>query len=380
MGCTAVGGLRSFAMVIRVFILDAHSITRAGLRAHLDAVPDIHVSGEASDPEEALGLITRSKPGVVLLGATLYRQGGDRLIRRLLEVSPQPGLLVLADEGEAATAERALKAGATGFVTHNIESAELVAAVRQVARRQMVVSSEIRDSLLRNLTRDRPTVTKDPTQVLSDREMEVFELTGQGLEAKEIAARFSISPRTVDVHRANIRNKLGIQGAHELMRYAMLWNEQRRDVERMRLFARKASPLLLVEDDEVDILNVDRALRELDAGTELQVARTAEEALTRLRTPGLPRPGLVLLDLKMPGMDGHEFLQTVRNDASLRSLPVVVLTASQLEEDRQRMHSLGVAGYLTKPATPAEFVQRLGLLARYWSVNEPPPAPAVNPG
>jgi DNA-binding NarL/FixJ family response regulator len=249
----------------------------------------------------------------------------------------------------------------------------LVAAVREVANGQMVVSPKLRDALLRNLRRDRPVASKDPASVLSEREMGVFELTGQGLEAKEIAERFSISPRTVDVHRANIRNKLGIQGAHELMRYALLWTGRRQEAERMRAFARNASPLLLVEDDEVDILNVDRALQELNTGTELLVARTAEEALTRLRAPDGPRPGLLLLDLKMPGMDGHEFLKAVRQDARLRSLPVVVLTGSQLEEDRQQMYSLGITGYVTKPATPAEFIQRLGLLARYWSVNEPPP-------
>ena len=380
MGCTETVGLPSSGMVVRIFILESHSITRAGLRAHLDAAPDIHVSGEAADPETALGAINQSKPTVVLLGSALYRQEGDRLIRRLLDVSPQPAVLVLADQDEAAAAERALKAGALGFVANSIEAVALVTAVRQVAARQMVVSPEIRDALLRHLTGNRPAAPKDPAEVLSGREMEVFELTGEGLEAKEIAARFSISPRTVDVHRANIRNKLGIQGAHELMRFSMLWAQQRQDAERMRAFARKASPLLLVEDDEVDILNVDRALREMDAGTELVVARTAEEALTHLRAPGRPRPGLVLLDIKMPGMDGHEFLATVRKDPSLGSLPIVVLTASQLEEDKLRMHSLGITGYLAKPATPAEFLQRLGLLARYWSVNEPPPALPLRTG
>ena len=361
-------------MLTRIFILEPHSITRAGLRAHLEAASDIHISGEASDPQTALGAINHAKPGVVLLGTGLYRQEGDRFLRRLLEVNPQPALLILADQEEATAAERALKAGALGYVSHGIEPAALVAAVRQVARRQVVVSPEIRDALLRHLTGKSPGAPKDPARVLSEREMEVFELTGEGLEAKEIATRFSISPRTVDVHRANIRNKLGIQGAHELMRFAMLWAQQQQDGERMRAFGRKASPLLLVEDDEVDILNVDRALRELDAGTELVAARTAEEALTYLRTPDKPRPGLVLLDIKMPGMDGREFLATVRKDAALRSLPIVVLTASQLDEDKLRMHSLGITGYLTKPASPAEFMQRLRLLASYWSVNEPPPA------
>lgn len=359
-------------MVIRVLIVEANSITRAGLRAYFDAASGIAVAGDASDPDTAVRMIPRAKPGVVLLGGALYGQGGERLIRRLLEARPQPAVLVMGDQTEERAA-LALKAGASGFVSCDAEASELVAAVREVASGQMVVSPQLRDALLRNLRRDRPIPSKDPTSVLSEREMGVFELTGQGLEAKEIAERFSISPRTVDVHRANIRNKLGIQGAHELMRYALLWRGQRQEAERMRAFARNANPLLLIEDDEVDILNVDRALRELNAGTELLVARTAEEALTRLRAPDEPRPGLVLLDLKMPGLDGHEFLKAVRQDARLRSLPVVVLTASQLEEDRQRMYSLGIAGYVTKPASPAEFIQRLGLLARYWSVNEPPP-------
>jgi len=361
-------------MLIRLFILEAHSITRAGLRSHLEGASDIHVSGESGDPQAALGLVNQCKPGVVLLGAGVYRQEGDRLIRRLLDVDPQPSVLILADEEEATAAERALKAGALGYVASSIEPAGLVAAVRQVARRQVVVSAEIRDVLLRHLTGKQTESGKDPSSVLSEREMQVFELTGEGLEAKEIAARFSISSRTVDVHRANIRNKLGIQGAHELMRYAMLWAQQRQDEERMRTFGRKANPLLLVEDDEVDVLSVDRALRELNAGAELVVARTGEEALGYLRNPAKARPGMVLLDIKMPGMDGREFLATIRKDAVLRTLPVVVLTASQLEEDKQRMHALGITGYLAKPANPAEFLQRLGLLARYWSVNEPPPA------
>ena len=276
-------------------------------------------------------------------------------------------------------AERALKAGALGYVSPQHRGPGLVAAVRQVARRQVVVSPEIRGYPAAEPDREAArTRRRIPSRVLSEREMEVFELTGQGLEAKEIAARFSISPRTVDVHRANIRNKLGIQGAHELMRFAMLWAQQQQDGERMRAFGRKASPLLLVEDDEVDILNVDRALRELDAGVELVAARTAEEALTYLRTPDKPRPGLVLLDLKMPGMDGREFLATVRKDAALRSLPVVVLTASQLDEDKLRMHSLGITGYLTKPASPAEFSAAPGParpLLEHQRTSARPPAP-----
>ncbi len=340
----------------------------------MEIASDIDVSGEASDLQVGLRVVNNSKPGVVLVGASLYRQEGDQLIRRLLDITPQPAVLILADQEDAWSAERALRAGALGYVSNRIEAPALAAAIRQVSRQQVVVSSEIKDALLRRLTGSTSATPKDPAQLLSEREMEIFVLTGKGLEAKEIAAQLSISPRTVDVHRANIRNKLGIQGAHELMRYAMLWEQHQQELERLRAFGRKASPLLLVEDDEVDILSVDRALQELGAEAKLVVARTAEEALTYLRNPGNTRPGLVLLDIKMPGMNGREFLVEVRKDPSLRSLPVVVLTASQLDEDKLGMHSLGITGYLTKPSNSAEFVQRLGLLAQYWGVNEPPPA------
>lgn len=372
-------------MIIRTYILERNSITRAGVRAHLQPASDIRVSGEAAEVGPALGAINSTKPGVVLLGAALYRQEGDRLLRRLLDIDPQPGVLILADHEDADTAGRALKAGALGYVARDVDAPELVTAIRRVARGDVVVSQKVTEPLLQHLVETRSALPKDVSQVLSPRELVVFGLTGEGLEAKEIADRLSISPRTVDVHRANIRNKLGIQGTHELMRHATLWAQQAEQQQHFCAFGRKASPLLLIEDDEVDILTVDRALRELGAGVELVAVRTAPEALDYLRRPGNARPGLVLLDIKMPGMDGHEFLTIVRKDSVLCTLPVVVLTASQLDVDRARMHALGITGYLVKTANPAGFADSLRLLARYWSVNEPAaarpvPSPAPAPG
>jgi len=367
-------------MIIRTFILERNSITRAGVRAHLQPASDIRVSGEAADAGPALEAINSTKPGVVLLGAAVYRQEGDRLLRRLLDIDPQPGLVILADHEDADTAERALKAGALGYVAREVDALGLVTAIRRVARGDVVVSQKVTAPLLQHLVETRSALPKDVSQVLSPRELVVFGLTGEGLEAKEIADRLSISPRTVDVHRANIRNKLGIQGTHELMRHATLWTQQAEQQQYLSAFGRKASPLLLVEDDEVDIMTVDRALRELGAGVELVAVRTAPEALDHLRRPGNARPGLVLLDLKLPGMDGHEFLAIIRNDPVLCTLPVVVLTASQLDADRARMHALGITGYLAKTANAAGFADSLRLLARYWSINEPAAArPVPNP-
>jgi DNA-binding NarL/FixJ family response regulator len=371
------GDATLLVMAIRVLIVEEQSINRAGIRSHLQTDPGIELLGEVGDAAAGLSATMSGRPDVVVLGASLMRKQGDPLLGRLLGLGQPPAVLVLAEHEDAWIAERALRGGALGFLSNEVDAQTLTSAVRQVARQEVVLHPRLSGTLLRRLAGGPVSSAQDPPQLLSEREMEVFTLTGQGLEAKEIASELAISPRTVDVHRANIRAKLRIQGTHELMRKAMQWEQQRRHDRRLHAFCRERSPLLLVEDDEVDILSVERALRELGTGTRLVVARTADEALCFLRSPENPRPGLVLLDLKLPGMNGGEFLAEIRRDPALQNLPVVILTASRLEEDKVRMYALGIAGYLAKPASPAEFVEMVGLLAQYWSLNEAPPPAAA---
>lgn len=364
-------------MLIRAFILDDHSVTRAGIRSYLENARGVEVVGEASDPAAGLKAIMGTKPDVVIIGAAFQGKRGDQILTRILSLVPKPGILVMAEQEDALAAEQAFKAGALGYLSNSADATTLLEAVRQVAQQKVAISPRMSEELLRRMSRSTRVAPKDPTERLSARELEVFLLTGKGLEAKQIAGELEISSRTVDVHRANIRAKLGIYGAHELMRYAMQWQQNRRYGERLRGFCNDRRPLLLVEDDEVDILSVERGLQELGAETRLVVARTAEEALRYLRSPTSARPGLILLDLKMPGMSGQEFLEELRQDPALANLPVVVLTASQLEDDKRGTYSKGIAGYLVKPANSGEFVEMLGTLAQYWSINEPPPADAA---
>jgi len=363
-------------VAIRVLIIEEQSINRAGIRSHLETDPGIEVLGEVGDAAAGLSAVNVSQPDVVILGASFCRKRGEPVLRRLLKVSQPPAVLVLSEHEDAWIAERALRDGAMGYLSNEVNANTLASAVRQAARQEIVLDPRLGNRLLRHLATGFPTTQQDPPQVLSSREMEVFRLTGQGKEAKEIAAELSISSRTVDVHRANIRTKLRIQGTHELMRSAMEWEHHHRHERRLRAFCQERTPLLLVEDDEVDILSVQRALRELETETRLVVARSSDEALRFLRSPENPRPGLVLLDIKMPGMNGEEFLAEIRRDPDLHNLPVVVLTASRLEEDKARMYALGISGYLMKRANSAEFLEMVGLLAQYWSLNEPPPSPA----
>lgn len=132
-------------------------------------------------------------------------------------------------------------------------------------------------------------------------------------------------------------------------------------------------PILLVEDDEVDVENVVRAFDATGITNPLTVAQNGEEALTLLKgnvAGAGRRPGLILLDINMPVMNGFEFLAVIKQDPLLRAIPVVVLTTSQEESDRYRSFQLSVAGYMIKPVEFSDFVDVVRTIDRYWSLSE----------
>jgi CheY-like chemotaxis protein len=131
--------------------------------------------------------------------------------------------------------------------------------------------------------------------------------------------------------------------------------------------------ILLVEDDVVDVMSVKRALRELSSNHILNVAGNGEEALVYLRNPEHPLPGIILLDINMPRMNGLDFLKILKADDRLRRLPVVVLTTSKEEKDRLESFNLSVAGYMIKPVEYAGFVEVVKTIQHYWNLSEMPP-------
>ena len=130
--------------------------------------------------------------------------------------------------------------------------------------------------------------------------------------------------------------------------------------------------ILLVEDDIVDVMSVKRALRELDVQNPLFHVENGEEALEWLRDKKNPRPSIILLDLNMPKMNGHEFLSILKKDESLRRIPVIVLTTSQGEPDKAQSFDLGVAGYMVKPLDYPQFVEVMKTIRQYWTMSELP--------
>lgn len=136
---------------------------------------------------------------------------------------------------------------------------------------------------------------------------------------------------------------------------------------------KSSSAILLIEDDVVDVMTVQRAMRELKVTNPLRVVSNGEEAFVSLRDPMQPLPGLILLDLNMPRMNGIEFLSLIKQDTQLRRLPVLVLTTSKEANDRLRSFDLGVAGYIIKPVEYDRFVDVMRAIEQYWRHNEMAP-------
>ncbi len=131
-------------------------------------------------------------------------------------------------------------------------------------------------------------------------------------------------------------------------------------------------PILLLEDDHVDAMIVERALKDLKVENELIIAKNGEEGLEYLRDKENHLPGIILLDLNMPRMNGLEFLEVVKKDDQLKKIPIVVLTTSDEEKDRSASYNLGIAGYMTKPVNYPQFVEVLRTITLYWSLSKMP--------
>jgi DNA-binding NarL/FixJ family response regulator len=209
----------------KILIVDDHPLMRKGLGLTLDAEPDLTVCGQAADAEEALSILNTVEPDLAIVDISLPTMGGLELIKHMQALYPDMRTLVVSRHDEALYAERAIRAGARGYVM-KLEAGDLIVqAVRRVLSGGIYVSEEINERLLLGLASGRPQLTQSPLEVLSDRELEVFELTGRGLGTREIAERLHLSVKTVESYRARIKDKLSLKSASELMQHAVQWVE-----------------------------------------------------------------------------------------------------------------------------------------------------------
>jgi len=207
----------------RVFLVDDHPMMRAGLAGLIQSQPDLEVVGEASDAPSALQDIISSLPDLVLTDLTLPGRSGIDLIKDLLAQRPELPILVLSMHDEMVHAERALRAGARGYVMKEAGGERLMAAIREVLIGKVSVSPRMASVLLDSFSGPRPRGGSSPIGKLSDREFEVFQRVGQGLTPREIAAEMGISLKTVDVHRAHLKSKLELAHMSDLVRFAVRW-------------------------------------------------------------------------------------------------------------------------------------------------------------
>jgi DNA-binding NarL/FixJ family response regulator len=209
---------------VRVLIVDDHPIVRRGLAQVIDQEPDLEVCGEANDADSALATMEKLAPDIALVDLMLKGASGTDLIKSLKARHPSIPILVVSMHDVAVYAERALRAGAHGYIMKEEATGQVLTALRKVLAGDVYVSDRVVGRILRRMVGGGQGIGLES---LSDRELEVFQWIGRGLSVPEIAEKLSVSPKTVETYRAHIKDKLQLANSAEVMRLAVQWFEQR---------------------------------------------------------------------------------------------------------------------------------------------------------
>ena len=211
--------------VRRILIVDDHPIMRQGLAQLINHEAGLTVCGEAASTSAAMGLIAKHPPDLAIVDLALPGRNGLELIKHLRVQQPTLPVLVLSMHDETLFAERALRAGARGYIMKQAGGKLLLDAIRHVLAGNVYVSPQVSARILENFARRPGAAERSPIERLTDREFEVFQLLGHGRSTREIAEELNLSSKTVEVHRANARNKLGLKTGAKLVTAAIRWAE-----------------------------------------------------------------------------------------------------------------------------------------------------------
>jgi DNA-binding NarL/FixJ family response regulator len=212
----------------RVFLVEDHPIVRHGLRAMIDDEADLAVCGEASGVEEALALVRQLKPDVAVIDISLGPENGLDLIRHVHEDFPAMPVLALSMHDEGVYGERALRAGAKGYIMKKEAMDKVLTTIRRVLAGELYVSEGMAARLVNKLINPSRKHAPAGVQSLSEREFQVFRLIADGVGPSEIAQRLSLSVKTVETHREHIKEKLGLRSGPELTRFSLQWAMEHR--------------------------------------------------------------------------------------------------------------------------------------------------------
>jgi DNA-binding NarL/FixJ family response regulator len=209
----------------RVLVVDDHPMTREGIVQWIRGEPDLDVCGEAETTAQALKIVTKRDPHLLLTDIGLPDKLGIELIKDVKALSPRTRILVVSMHDETVYAERVLRAGARGYIMKTEGGEMLLQAIRRVLGGQIYVSERMSARIV-ELFSGNSSVERSGVERLSDREFEVFQLLGKGLSSREIGDKLHLSIKTIDAHRANIKDKLLIKSTTELISYAARWTAQ----------------------------------------------------------------------------------------------------------------------------------------------------------
>jgi DNA-binding NarL/FixJ family response regulator len=211
----------------RLMLVDDHPIVRHGLAQMIAREPDMEVCGEASNAGEALQLIASSQPDLVIVDLTLQDGDGIELIKDIKARHEPIKMLVSSMHDETLYAERALRAGAAGYINKAASREQVTGAIRQVLKGNIYLSDNISSRLLQRVVDKNDDVAHSPVEKLSDRELAVFEMIGQGLSTRQIAEKLHLSVKTIETYREHIKTKLSLSKSSELVRHAVRWQFER---------------------------------------------------------------------------------------------------------------------------------------------------------
>jgi DNA-binding NarL/FixJ family response regulator len=207
----------------RVMIVEDHPVVRVGLQLMIDDEPDLEVCGGAESLKDATQMVKKLKPDVVVLDIALGDGSGLDLIKEIQTTRPELPILALSMHDESIYAERALRAGAKGYIMKKEAMDKVMTAIRRVLAGEVYVSEKMASRMVQKLVNPNVASSASPVEALTDREFDVFRLIAQGIGPSEIAQRLGVSVKTVETHREHIKEKLSLKTGTELTRFCLQW-------------------------------------------------------------------------------------------------------------------------------------------------------------
>ena len=213
-------------MTTRIYIVDDHPLVRQGLSQIVASEADMEICGEAEDSPAAIRGVGEANPDAIIVDISLKGANGLELIKNLKAIHEDIPILVFSMHDETIYAQRALRAGAKAYVMKKESPSKVVDAIRKIIQGEIYVSPSVADQVLHQIVNGPGNVSTSPVDRLTDRELEVVQLIGRGLSSREVAESLHLSVKTIESHRAHVKEKLGLRNATELVQFSVQWVDQ----------------------------------------------------------------------------------------------------------------------------------------------------------